>query len=183
MFFVFSETKYNQTWNGHLTDSAEFDRNVGFIFPNSVIETSPGVFEPNTTVYTGGDDLGGNNPYGTTSYYGTVAELGAHNAIDATALKVREISLSYSLPSKFTDKLRIQSFKFSVNARNPFVILSKENKGYTDPESDNVYDASNTNSAQRATTASNTARNGQGFSQTGQYPSTKTFGFSINVGF
>jgi len=43
--------------------------------------------------------------------------------------------------------------------------LPKENRGYSDPES------------------SVTSGNAQGFQYTGQYPSTKSFGFSVNLTF
>jgi TonB-linked SusC/RagA family outer membrane protein len=184
-----SQTKYNLTWNGHLVESAEFDRNVGFIYPGSVIDdpstATVGDYIPNTSVYTGGfyttaSTLGNR----TQSYYGDASSLGSFNIIDATALKVREIVLSYSLSKKSLQNTGLESFKISFNARNPIVVLAKDNKGYADPEASSQFNANSTNSARNAAgTVSNTSRNGIGFIGDSQYPSTRTFGFSINATF
>ena len=186
-----SETKYNLTWSGHLTDSAEFDRDLGFVYPNSVVNTAlPGA----TPVYTANEvnpsfptlpitSASGYAPgTGIIDYYGAVSRVGENNLIDGTALKIREIALSYGLPSRFTDKLGISSLRFGFNLRNPFIILAKGNKGYADPEASNFYSGSNTNSSVRATNL-NTSLNGVGYIQTGQYPSTKAYGFSVNLTF
>jgi hypothetical protein len=39
---IISGTKYDLTWPGRLEESAAFNREVGFILPNSVVETAPG---------------------------------------------------------------------------------------------------------------------------------------------
>lgn len=175
---VISETKYNLTWNGHLEESANFDRDLGFIYPGSVMESAPGsgVYVPNTTPSAAG--YGGN---GVINYYGLLANTGENNVIDASAFRCREIALSYSFPDKYLDRTGLTSLRIGVNARNPFIILPSGNKNYTDPEADNTYNAGVTNSAVRA--VGNTSLNGQGYSGTGQYPSTRTFGCSINLTF
>ncbi|HEU4496199.1 MAG TPA: SusC/RagA family TonB-linked outer membrane protein, partial [Flavobacterium sp.] len=175
---VISETKYNLTWTGHLEESAEFDRDQGFIYPGSVMETAPGsgIYVPNTTPSAAG--YGGN---GVISYYDVLSESGENNVIDATAFRCRELALSYSFPEKSLERTGLTSLRIGINARNPFIVLSSENKGYTDPEADNTYNAGVTNSAVRA--LGNTSLNGQGYSGTGQYPSTRTFGCSINLTF
>jgi len=179
---IFSETIFNMTWSGHLEETADYNRNLGFIYPNSVINTgtsSAPVFVTNSNVRTGA----GYGTNGAITYFGNLAQLGAHNAIDASAFKVREISLSYTLESKYTKKLGINSLKFSLNARNPFIILASSNKNYTDPEASSYIDYSTTNASRRPSTAVNTSGAASGFSQVSQYPSTKTYGFAINVGF
>jgi TonB-linked SusC/RagA family outer membrane protein len=160
---IISATKYALTWPGRLEETAAFDREVGFIYPNSVTETSPGVYAPNTTVYSGKG--GGANGY--IDYYSTLSRTGEHNIVDASAFKVRELSLSYSLPSKLIEKSGLASLNFGVNARNPFVKLAKENRNFTDPEASNA----------------GSGGNGQGYSNIGQYPSTRTVGGSINLTF
>lgn len=174
---VISETKYNLTWSGHLQESADFDRDAGFIYPGSVIETSPGVYAPNTTVVTAAG-YGGN---GVINYYDLLSKSGENNVIDATAFRVREIALSYAFSEKSLERTGLTGLRIGVNARNPFIDLSSENRGYTDPEADNTYNAGVTNASVRAT--GNTSLNGQGYSGTGQYPSTRTFGFSVNLTF
>ncbi len=193
-----SQTKHNLTWNGHLFESGEFDRNLGFLFPGSVIDNpataTVGDYIPNTSVLTGGFyTLTGNNNR-TQAYYGQAANLGSHNLIDATSLKVREIAFSYNMPSKLISKTGLTSLKFSVNARNPFVFLADgkfikakngmENRGYADPEASSQFNSSTTNAAQNpGGTVSNASRNGVGIIGDGQYPSTRTFGFAINATF
>ena len=182
-----SQTKYNLTWNGHLYESAEFDRNVGFLFPNSVIDDPSTVavdYIPNTNVLTGGfyTQTGQNNR--TQAYYGQASNLGAFNMIDATALKIREIALSYTIPSKLIERTGLKSFKFSLNARNPFIFLAEGNRGYADPEASSQFNRSTGSAARNAGgTRSNTSLNGIGFIGDAQYPSTRTFGFSINATF
>nr|WP_315167266.1 SusC/RagA family TonB-linked outer membrane protein [uncultured Flavobacterium sp.] len=162
---IISATKYNLTWPGRLEESADFDRDNGFIMPNTVIETAPGsgVYTPNTTVAS----AKGYGTNGVIDYYDALSRTGEHNVIDASAFKVRELALSYSLPTTLIKRIGLTSLKFGVNARNPFVVLSKENKGYTDPEA----------------SINGSGGNGIGYSNTGQYPSTRTVGGSINLTF
>jgi len=183
--YFISQTKYNLTWNGHLVESADFDRMVGFLYPGSVKAdpANPGSYIPNTTL-TGGfsDQAGAANR--TQAFYGQASNLGAHNLIDATEFKVREIALSYSLPKKALDRTGIESLKFSVNARNPFIILADGNRGYADPEASNQVNSSTSSAAKNPTgTLTNTSRNGLGWIGDAQYPSTRTFGFTINTTF
>jgi len=149
-------------WTGNLIESAENGRNGGFIFPNSVIQTSPGVFVPNTNVVTGGSNYESYQTYFSNDHSFNNAE---NNVLDATAFKVRELALSYSLPTKMIERAGLSSLTLGVNARNPFMILPKENRNYNDPET------------------SNTTGNAQGIALTGQYPYTRTFGFTLNVKF
>ncbi|GAB3715985.1 SusC/RagA family TonB-linked outer membrane protein [Flavobacterium koreense] len=167
----FSSVTRTLSFAGHLYESGEFDREFGYVFPTNVeFPVGSGNYVPNTNPVNGG----GNNA--TWRYYdqnyGSVAEA---QLIDATALKIREISLSYSLPKKLIEKVGFESFRFGINARNPFVFLADgkflkaknggENRGYADPE------------------ASNTTGNAQGLIDIGKYPTTKTYGFSINLTF
>ena len=163
---IISGTKYDLTWPGRLEESAAFDREVGFILPNSVVETATGsgIYAPNTSVFSSA----GHGPNGIIDYYGTLSRTGEHNVINATAFKVRELALSYSLSTSVIEKFGLTSLRFGINARNPFVVLAKSNKGYTDPEASD-------------STANN--GNGQGYSGTGQYPNTRTFGGSMNLTF
>ena len=171
---MYSETIRNLSFAGHLLESGEIDRTVGYVVPNSVQETTPGVYTANTTPARGG---GYTNTW---NYFDqNFGRTGEAQVIDATALKVRELALSYSLPKKFIEKAGIASLTFGVNTRNPFVLLGNpfkgkstfSNKGYTDPE------------ASVATAGSGLNSNGIGWSNIGQYPSTKTYGFSVNLTF
>jgi TonB-linked SusC/RagA family outer membrane protein len=154
-------TKDWLSWSGHLIESAENGRS-GFIFPNSSTDIDgDGVYTENTTVVTGGTTYTSYLDYFSNEYR-AVSE---NFVLDATAFKVRELSLSYSIPSKMIEKAGLSSLRFGVNARNPFVVLPKENRKYHDPE------------------FSNTSGNAAGLAVTGQYPATRTFGFNVNLTF
>ncbi|HEU0136973.1 MAG TPA: TonB-dependent receptor, partial [Flavobacterium sp.] len=155
-----SGTKQWLSWSGHLYDSAVNGR-TGFIFPNSSIETSPGVYAANTNVVTGGTTYSSYLSY----FQDEFAETAENFVIDATAFKVRELSLSYSFPSDALTRAGLTSLRVGVNARNPFMILPKENRDYNDPEQ------------------SRSAGNDIGLAATGQYPQTRTYGFSVNLTF
>ena len=155
-----SGTKDWLSWSGHLYESAENGRN-GFIFPNSAVETSPGVYTENTSVVTGGTTYTSYLNYFSNEYRAVVENF----VLDATAFKVRELSLSYSLPESMIEKTGLTSLRLGVNARNPFIVLPKENRNYNDPEQ------------------SRSSGNDQGLAVTGQYPATRTFGFSLNASF
>lgn len=153
-------TKDWLSWSGHLYESAENGRS-GFIFPNSAIETAPGVYTENTSVVSGGATYTSYLNYFSNEYRAVVENF----VLDATAFKVRELSLSYSIPAKTIEKTGLTSLRLGVNARNPFIVLPAENRGYHDPEQ------------------SRSSGNDKGLAVTGQYPATRTFGFSVNASF
>jgi hypothetical protein len=148
-------------------DTAGLDRTQGYVIPGSV--TSTGAVN---TVPTNNDA----SYAGLLNYFTSVhRQVGETSVIDAAALKIRELSLSYGLPKKLIEKTGLESFRVGVNARNPFVFLAdgklikakngNANNGYGDPE------------------ASNTTGNAQGIMNIGQYPTTRTLGFTVNLTF
>ena len=153
-------TKDWLSWSGHLYESAINGRS-GFIFPNSAIETSPGVYTANTSVVTGGNSYTSYLNYFSNEYRAVTENM----VLDATAFKVRELSLSYSFNPELIKKTGLTSLRLGINARNPFIVLPKENRGYHDPEQ------------------SRSSGNDQGLAVTGQYPATRTFGFALNASF
>ena len=180
---VISESKYDLTWTGHLEESADFDRDLGFIYPGSVIAdpANPGSYIDNATAATPIVSAAGYGPNGIINYYDRLSKAGEHNVIDASAFRVRELALSYDVPARFLEKTGLTGVKFGVNARNPFIVLAKSNKGYGDPESDNILRSASSNTALRA--SGNTSANGVGYMGVGNYPSTRTFGASVNLTF
>jgi TonB-linked SusC/RagA family outer membrane protein len=169
----YSNTLENESFTGLSPLTADFDRFVGLVIPNSV-KLVGGVYVPNTTLV-GNGGIAATGGYFSNGAYRTNAE---NFVLDGTAFRIRELSLAYSLPVKWIEKTGLTSFRFSINARNPFVWFgnpfknksSYENQGYGDAESDNT-----------ASTANNA--NGAGINSANQYPSTKTFGFGINLTF
>jgi hypothetical protein len=153
-------TKDWLSWSGHLVESADGGRR-GFIFPNSAIETSPGVYEANNSVITGGTTYANYLDYFSNEY----RDVTENFVLDATAFKVRELSLSYDFSKEMLENVGLSTLRIGVNARNPFIVLPKENRGYADPE------------------IGRSSGNDQGLSVTGQYPITRTYGMTLNLTF
>jgi hypothetical protein len=81
---------------------------------------------------------------------------------DASYVKLRELSLTFNLPKAWIEKAFISNATFSLVGSNLWII--NKNLPYADPE------------------ASQGAGNVQGW-QSGVMPSTKNFGFSLNLQF
>ncbi|WP_027381007.1 SusC/RagA family TonB-linked outer membrane protein [Chryseobacterium daeguense] len=146
---------------GSTEKTADFDRSQGYVVPNSVQLINGQYVANNTPV--------GNDPsyFGVMNYFTTAAysSVGEEFVVDGTALKVREIALSYDLPKSILRNTFVNSLAIGVYARNPFFIYAKDNRNYNDPET------------------ANTTGNAAGVAVTGQYPSMRTFGFNLNVTF
>ena len=160
----FSDTKSNMTWSGHAVETAQGGRGP-FIFPNSAINTGTAenpVYEANTSVLSGGNQAG---QY--INWFGRYRNIGENHVLDATAFKVRELSLSYTLDAEALKHTFFENIRISATARNPFTVLPAENRGYGDPE------------------GSFTTGNAQGITSIaqGNYPPTKTFGLGLNLTF
>jgi TonB-linked SusC/RagA family outer membrane protein len=115
-----------------------------------------GVYEngnPNTTYVWAGDWYGAFQY----DYLPTAAYI-----YDASYVKLREVALSYSLPSKLLAKSPVSKVSVSIVGRNLWII--HKNMPYYDPES------------------SLSAGNIQGIAD-GAYPSTRTLGLNISLGF
>ncbi|MDX1270344.1 SusC/RagA family TonB-linked outer membrane protein [Bizionia paragorgiae] len=155
----YSDHKAELTWSGHAVETAQGGRGA-FIWPNSVVETSPGVYEPNTSVPSGGTTAGAY-----INFFGNYRGIGENHVLDATAFKVRELSLSYDLNKKYLQNTMITGLRISATARNPFTVLPSENRGYSDPE------------------FGFSSGNAQGITTNDVLPATKTFGLGLNLTF
>ena len=116
------------------------------------------------------DGTGGFKPFTKTltpgeaqNYWGNLGERAQERFIyDASFIKLRQITLGFSLPKKLFGKVPIQSAMISFVARN-LAILHK-NVDNIDPES------------------SYTSSNNQGLDYFG-FPSTRTYGFNLRATF
>ena len=131
-----------------------------FIIPGSVIETSPGVFTPNTTalVREASRQFWVNSSYHTTDR-GLVTS--------AAFWKLREVALTYDVPVKaiFGGDV-IKNAQVGLVGRNLLMLRPKANV-WTDPEFN----------------ASGTTTNAVGFTTEDQTPPTRTYGFSVKLTF
>lgn len=95
-------------------------------------------------------------------YYGDDKGIAPPFIYDATYIKMREIVLSYTLPSRLSKKISAQGISLSVVARNPFIIYK---------EVPNIDPDSNYNNG-----------NGQGL-EYGSLPGRRSWGINLNVKF
>lgn len=130
-----------------------------FIVPNSVVKTTAGdgtvSYAPNTTPIT--------NEY-MDDYYRADANARA-NVIDKSFVKLREVVLTYKLPSKILEGTFINSLSASIIGRNLFLWTPKSNQ-FIDPE---VSTFGNDLSGQ--------------FGEFSANPSTRSLGFSLKANF
>ncbi|WP_421938428.1 SusC/RagA family TonB-linked outer membrane protein [Pedobacter sp.] len=130
-----------------------------FIYPNSVIQTSPGVYVPNTNVTT----IQGNGSF----WSDGIRTNTASNYVSSAAFwKIRELSLAYQVPSQWLGAHAkfIKNASIALVGRNLFMFRPSDNI-YTDPEI-NVGTG-----------------NAQGVNNLNQTPPTRIYGFTATIGF
>ena len=132
-----------------------------FVIPNSVIETAPGKFTPNTDVLVtdAGRSFWVNSAYHTTQ---------AGSVTSAAFWKLREVSVSYDIPVEkvFGSTKVVKAFQVGLVGRNLVMWRPKTNV-WTDPEF-------NANSA---------TTNAIGYTTEDQTPPTRLMGFSVKLTF
>ncbi len=122
---------------------------------NSGGTINPGVYEDGTTNTT----RVSNQNYGAAGY---AVDPNKRYVYDASYVKLRELSLTYSLPGSLLDKTFLSAASLSFVGSNLWII--HKNLPYSDPE------------------ASQSAGNIRGW-QSGTLPATKNFGFNVNLKF
>ncbi len=129
---VFYSGIRNQLSGQGRTIESTFNDRIPFVFPNSTVEET-GTDNTDVITYGSSPDV---HPYNNAYSYYT----GDHNTIDenfitdATAFKIREVSVSYDLPALIIDKLSLTRLNIGVSARNLWSGLGSDNLGYNDPE-------------------------------------------------
>jgi TonB-linked SusC/RagA family outer membrane protein len=148
----YSNTRSLMSFVGTSAETAEGGRDPR-VFPGSVVKDGNGGYVANTKAY---------SPYDMNANSSNRAA--SMELVDASYIKLREISLSYNLPTKWFDKTPFGGVAIGLFGNNLFLWTPKENK-YTDPEI-------------------NASGNGnvQGFEYT-SIPSQRNFGFNIKVNF
>lgn len=137
--------------------SAETSRER-FIYPNSVIQTSPGVYVTNTNITT---NTGGGGFWAD----GIRDNVMSNYVVSADFLKIRELSLAYDLPASVIKRIKyIKKASIALVGRNLFMFRPKSNI-YTDPEINIGTD------------------NPQGYNNLNQTPPTRIYGFTASIGF
>lgn len=151
----FEQGSDQMEFTGRSLESVSANRQ-DFVIPNSVIETSPGVYTENTNIQVSG----GRQSYWTDVYN----DVKSNYVKDATALKLRELAVSYELPATIVRKTPLKKISIGFIGRNLFTWLPAENH-FADPEFNN----SNSNAI--------------GVGGYFQSPPTKSLGFNLNIEF
>ena len=154
---IYNEGESEATTAGasYLSASAGRER---FIFPNSVINTGPGVFTPNTNISVNDGNLGFFDG-------GAYSEAASTYVTSGAFWKLREADLAFDV-SRWTKKSKfIKRTTFSLIGRNLIMLRPKTNN-WTDPEF--AYSAGN---------------NGIGVNNSNQNPPSRFYGASLNVTF
>ncbi len=149
-------------FTGRSLESVSSDRQ-DFVFPNSVIEVEPGVFVENTSIPVTDGVMG--------FWQNTYNEAKENYVKDATALKIRELQASYSLPKSLLEKTGVLSeAQIGFIGRNLWTRLPDENR-FADPEFNN--------------TGVNGDVQGNGIGIGGYFatPPTRSFGAFLNLTF
>ena len=115
-----SQTQFFTEFNGTNTNTTKFNREE-FVVPNSVIETSEGVYEENTILVTEQGFFTNYDPAASTYL------------VDASFVKLREVGVSYAVPAKYLSNLPISDLRIAFFGRNLKFWLPAENI-YADPE-------------------------------------------------
>ena len=149
---MYSRTRDTQRFAGTAPETLINDRQP-YIIPNSVVRNADGSFSPNTQPTTAFD------------YYSTIgSSIPGTDIIDASYVKLREVALSYSLPSKWLTKTPFGALSLGITGRNLVLWTPKENT-YVDPETSNFGNG-----------------NVQGFDYSGS-PSLRSYGANLRVTF
>ncbi len=144
---MYSETANILLFDGNGVNTTYNDRRP-FVIPNSVVATTDGsgktIYTPNTQ-YVGTPSIkpGGtlNETDQTYNYYGEGSSFtggsDAMRIIDRSFLKMRDINLSYNLPSSVVSKIKARSASFGIYGRN-FLLWTPKSNVYVDPEATNL---------------------------------------------
>jgi TonB dependent receptor len=154
----YSRLKSLMEFTGTSASTAYNDRN-DFVVPNSVQETAPGVYVTNTTKVDA-------------QTFWTEQSNTELDILDATFTKLRELSLTYSVPKTLTNKLNIGTATIGIYGNNLMLWL---------PKTKNMF-------GQRVNTFTDPEINGFGTGNTqglefGTMPSLKNYGISLKVSF
>jgi outer membrane receptor protein involved in Fe transport len=130
-----------------------------FVIPNSVIEVSDGVFEPNTDVIT-------KTAAQRFWYNGDINQVLSTYVTSAAFWKLREVSLNYTLPVQNLFNGAIKDAQIGIVGRNLLMFRPVTNM-WTDPEFNRQGGTSNA----------------VGYTDVYQTPPTRVYGFSVKLTF
>lgn len=161
--YMFSRTKNLMQFTGNGTVTTYNGRRP-FIIPNSVVDNGDGTYSENTTpIYQhNGSYQNYFNNYG----YGSGGEA---YLVDRSFVKLRNISLTWSVPKKWVHAMSLSNVALTVFCNNVFTWTASDNY-FIDPESTTVSQAAYGDLATQ-------------FGELYANPSCRTFGCSLSIKF
>lgn len=167
-YVYYSQGSDFMEFTGRSIESVSGDRK-DFVWPNSVINVGSDD-DPEYVQNTDVEITGGRMAFWKDHYN----EIKENYVKDATAFKIRELSLNYTLPNNLISKTKyLKKVNVGLVTRNLLTVLPKGQSRFSDPEFRNTRD----------NRQANDDPNGIGIGGYITSPPTRTFGFSINVEF
>jgi hypothetical protein len=157
---VYSDLGRVITFSGASYTSASNGRQP-FVFPNSVIQTSPGVYVSNTNV----NVQDGNYGFWQGSAYGGSGGVARPFVTSGAFWKLRELNLTFNLNQFIKQSKYMKGLSLALTGRNLFVWVPKSNT-YTDPEFSDI-----------------STTNARGINDQNELPGTRVFGADLKVTF
>ena len=162
----YSQGNDQMEFTGRSLESVSSNRQ-DFVFPNSVIESEEGVYVENTIPVTDGVMGFWQNTYN---------DIKENYVKDASALKLREVSLNYTLPANLLSKSGfVKRLTVGFVGRNLITVLPDQSN-FSDPEFRNTR-------TRYSTGQSRDEANGIGIGGYMQSPPTRSYGFNLNIEF
>ena len=153
---MFSRTKDIEYFTGNAMQTAYNDRNP-WIVPNSVIDNGDGTYSENDIA------LNAKNIY---NYWNNgELDMGAFSLIDKSYVKLRQVVLGWDLPSKWLAKTFLTGVRVSVFGNN-LLLWTPSSNTFVDPESSSFGNDLTGN-----------------FGEYSANPSSRKFGFNVNIKF
>ena len=153
---MFSRTKDIEYFTGNAMQTAYNDRNP-WIIPNSVIDNGDGTYSENDIA------LNAKNIY---NYWNNgELDMGAFSLIDKSYVKLRQVVLGWDLPSKWLAKTFLTGVRVSVFGNN-LLLWTPSSNTFVDPESSSFGNDLTGN-----------------FGEYSANPSSRKFGFNVNIKF
>jgi TonB-linked SusC/RagA family outer membrane protein len=173
---LYSETVNSMLGRGVTKDTEDREKNavIEGVYSNATAVAGPDGLNRFTPLLVGGKTVPNqtrvtyNDLFFTNGTGGSFATNGAgeYSVFDATVYRLREISLGYSLPAKWTSKLKMSNVTISLSGRNLWFLAPNMPKHMNfDPDINSVVGANN-----------------QGY-ESGGAPSTKRYGVNLNITF
>lgn len=127
--YMYSETAYISHFNGNSTQTVYNERDA-YIIPHTVKVVNGEYVENNIPIMTNQMNYGQGN-------YSYNQQLRRHFVLPRDYFKIREIALSYNLPSKLLKKTFLKQVTLSAIGRNLF-LGTPERNNYVDPEASDL---------------------------------------------